>query len=78
MQEKEDYVLKLLEDAGLVTRSQIEAATSRLNGTASTLDLLVKDGVVSEIDVSRSRAGQAEMDWMDLSAGVVENIIPVS
>ncbi len=72
MQAKEDYVLKLLEDAGLVTLSQIEAARSRLNGTANAVDLLVKEGVISEVDVSRSLAAQADMDWVDLS----EKIIP--
>ncbi|HEY2614299.1 MAG TPA: ATPase, T2SS/T4P/T4SS family [Chthoniobacterales bacterium] len=71
MQPKEDYVLKLLEDAGLVTRSQIENAKSRLNGATNAVDRLVKDGVISEADVSRSLAAQAQMDWVDLSAKVI-------
>jgi type II secretion system protein E len=71
VQQKEDYVLKLLEDAGLVTHAQIESARSRLNGSSNAVDLLVKDGVVSEADVSRSLAAQAHMDWVDLSAKVI-------
>src|SRR5256886_17470142 len=72
MQAKEDYVLKLLEDAGLVTRSQIENARSRLNGSSgNAVDLLIKDGIVSDTDVSRSLAAQAHMDWVDLSAKVI-------
>ena len=71
MHPKEDYILKLLEDAGLVTRSQIENAKSRLNGTGNAVDLLVNDGVVSEADVSRSLAAQAHMDWIDLSTKVI-------
>ncbi len=71
MQPKEDYVLKLLEDAGLVTRAQIEGAKSKRNGTASAVDVLVKDGVVSETDVSRSLANQAHMDWVDLSTKLI-------
>jgi type II secretion system protein E len=71
VQQKEEYVLKLLEDAGLVTRSQIDSAKSRLNGTNNAVDLLIKDGVVSETDVSRSLAAQAHMDWVDLSAKVI-------
>ncbi len=67
MQPKEDYVLKLLEDAGLVTRSQIERAKSRLNGAAHLVEVLIKDGVVSDADVSRTLAAQAHMDWVDLS-----------
>ena len=71
MQQKEDYVLKLLEDAGLVTRSQIEKARARLNGSGNVVDLLIKDGIVSDTDVSRSLAAQAHMDWVDLSAKVI-------
>jgi type II secretion system protein E len=72
VQAKEDYVLKLLEDAGLVTRSQIENAKSRLNGNSGTaVELLIKDGVVSDVDVSRSLAAQAQMDWIDLSNKVI-------
>lgn len=71
MQHKEEYVLKLLEDAGLVTRSQIESAKSRLNGTNNAVELLIKDGVLSETDVSRSLAAQAHMDWVDLSTKVI-------
>ena len=71
VQAKEDYVLKLLEDAGLVSHSQIENAKSRLNGGGDALDLLIKEGVVSETDVSRSLAAQAHMDWVDLSAKVI-------
>jgi type IV pilus assembly protein PilB len=71
VQEKEDYVLKFLEDAGRLTLSQIEAAKSRLNGTANTIDLLVEEGVISEIDVSRSLASQADMAWVDLSKEII-------
>ena len=71
MQAKEDYVLKLLEDAGLVSRSQIEDARSRLNGSGNAVDLLIKEGAVSETDVSRSLAAQAHMDWVDLSTKVI-------
>jgi type IV pilus assembly protein PilB len=72
VQEKEDYVLKLLEDAGLVTRSQVEKAKARLNGSSgNAVDLLIKDGIVSDADVSRTLAAQAHMDWIDLSAKVI-------
>ncbi len=71
MQTKEDYVLNFLEDAGLVTRAQIEAAKSQPNGAANAVDLLVKEGVVSEADVSRSLAAHAHMDWVDLSTKTI-------
>src|SRR5207237_7378369 len=54
-----------------VTRPQIESARSRLNGANNVVDVLVKDGVVSESDVSRTLAGQAHMDWIDISSMVI-------
>jgi type II secretion system protein E len=71
VQPKEDYVLRLLEDERLVTRAQIENAKSRLSVGGNTVDLLIKDGIVSDTDVSRSLAAQAHMDWVDLSAEVI-------
>ena len=71
MQHNEDYVLKVLQDVGLVTRKQIDSARSRLNGANNVVDLLIKDGVVSETDVSRSLAAQAHMDWIDISSMVI-------
>ncbi|MGZ5537413.1 MAG: GspE/PulE family protein [Chthoniobacterales bacterium] len=71
VQPNEDYVLKVLEDVGLVTNSQIKNARSRLNGAPSVVDVLVREGVVSETDISRTLATQAHMDWIDLSAKAI-------
>jgi type II secretion system protein E len=71
VQPTEDYVLRLLKDERLVTRSQIENAKSRLNVGGNVVDLLIKDGIVSDTDVSRSLATHAHMDWVDLSARVI-------
>ncbi len=71
MQRNEDYVLSVLEDAGLITDSQIADARSRLNGSTSVVDVLVHNGSVAEVDVSRTLAAQAHMDWVDLSARVI-------
>ena len=51
VQHNEDYVLKVLQDVGLVSRKQIDGARARLNGAPSVVDLLVKDGVVSTFDL---------------------------
>jgi type IV pilus assembly protein PilB len=71
VQQNEDYVLRVLQDVGLVTRPQIEKARARLNGAPSVVDILVKDGIVSDTDVSRAIAAQAHMDWIDISAMVI-------
>src|SRR6266446_8319646 len=66
-QPNDEYVLDLLRDAGLVTRQQIEAAKSELNGSSGVVDALVRQGAVSADDVSRSLAAQTQMDWIDLA-----------
>jgi type II secretion system protein E len=71
VQQNEDYVLKVLQDVGLVSRKQIDAARKRLNGQNTVVDFLIKDGVVCESDISRSLAAQARMDWIDLSAMII-------
>jgi type II secretion system protein E len=71
VQQNEFYVLKALQDAGLVSGKQVDAVRARLDGQNSVVDLLIKDGVVNESDVSRSLAAQAHMDWVDLSAMVI-------
>ena len=68
MPQSEDYVLGILEEGGLVTRLQIDGARSRLNGAAGVVDVLIKDGIVSDSDVSRTLAAQAHMDWIDISS----------
>jgi type IV pilus assembly protein PilB len=71
VQQNEDYVIRVLQDVGLVTRPQIDKARARLNGADSIVDVLIKDGVISDTDVSRTLAAQAHMDWIDLSSVVI-------
>jgi len=71
VQQNEDYVLRVLSDVGLVTRQHIDSARSRLNGEPGVIDVLVNDGIVSEVDVSRTLAAQAHMDWIDISTMLI-------
>jgi len=71
VQANDDYVLKVLEEIGLVSRKQIAQARAKLNGAPSVVDVLVRDGIVSADDISRSLAAQAQMHWIDLSAVVI-------
>ena len=67
----DEYVLRVLEDVGLVTHAQIESARARLNGSTDVVAVLTRDGVISATDVSRALAAQAHMDWIDLSARTI-------
>ena len=71
VQQNEDYVIRVLQDVGLVTRPQVEKARARLNGAESVVEVLIKEGVISGTDVSRTLAAQAHMDWIDLSSVVI-------
>ncbi|MEY2492394.1 MAG: type pilus assembly protein PilB [Verrucomicrobiota bacterium] len=71
MQANQDYVLRLLEERGVLSGAQIESARTRLNGDGPIVDILVRDGVVSADDVSRSLAAQSQMQWIDLAAIVI-------
>jgi len=71
VQQSDEYVLRALQDVGLVTRRQIESAQARLNGAAGVVDVLIRDGIVSDADVSRTLAAQAHMDWIDISSMVI-------
>src|SRR4029453_3934499 len=71
VQQSEDYLLRNLQEVGLVTGGQIDSARSRLNGAASVIDFLINDGIVSDADVSRTLAAQGHMDWIDISSMVI-------
>ena len=71
VQQNKDYVLRVLQEVGLVTSSQVESASARLNGADNVIDRLIKDGIVSDADVSRTLAAQAHMDWIDISSMVI-------
>jgi len=76
VQNNEDYVLRVLQEVGLITRSQIEKARAQLNGARTNIvDLLIKDGIVSDTDVSRALAAQAQMDWIDIASIVIPPLV---
>ena len=74
MQYKEDYVLGVLQEGGLLTRKQIEGARSRLNGEPGVLDVLIDDGSLSEVDVSRTLAQLRPWSLMVVMANTDEYI----
>ena len=71
VQHNEDYVLRVLQDVGLVTRPQIDEAKAHLNGANNIVDVLIRDGIITESDVSRTLAAQAHMDWIDVSSMLI-------
>jgi len=65
----EDYILEVLQDVGLITRQQIEAA--RINNPESPLQALKESGVLTEEDVARTLAAQNGLEFIDLSDVII-------
>ena len=67
MASNEDYILEILQETGLVTKSQLERARNDRQGTESLGDTLVRQGVLTQEDQMRALAAHAAMDFVDLS-----------
>jgi len=71
----EDYIVEILMDVGLVTRSQVDYARANMK-SSGVVATLVHDGFLTQDDVTRTLAAQNGMEFMDLSQIVVPpNII---
>ena len=66
MSSNEDYILEILQESSLVTKSQIERARGERRGNESVVEALVREGILSQEDVVRALATHAAMDFVDL------------
>jgi len=62
----DDYVVEVLQEAGLVTRNQIEDAKSDPN-SFSVVDTMISRGLLTQEDVARTLAAQNGLEYLDLS-----------
>lgn len=67
MLQDDDYVVQILQDVGLVTRNQLEAARGAVENGGSMIEYLVDQQIVSEEDITRTLAAQSSMEFYDLS-----------
>jgi general secretion pathway protein E/type IV pilus assembly protein PilB len=65
--QNEEYILDILLETALVTRSQVERARNERQADESVVQVLIRQGIVSEEDVSRCLASHASMDFIDLN-----------
>jgi type II secretion system protein E len=66
MPANDDYVIEILKDVGLVTQEQVQELSGRTGGL-HLVENLVKEGVVSAEDITRTLASQNGMDYIDLA-----------
>lgn len=65
MIQNEEYILETLQDAGMLTRSQIDEA--RATATGPILDALIAKDIISQEDVAKTLAAQSGLDFVDIS-----------
>ncbi len=62
----DDYVVDVLQEVGLLTRSQIDEVREQ-SPSGSVIEALVKGGLVSQEDIARTLAAQSGMEYADLT-----------
>jgi type IV pilus assembly protein PilB len=66
--QNDDYILEILLDTSLITKSQLERARNDRKGDDTVIGMLIDQGALTQEDVTRALAGHAAMDFVDLSA----------
>jgi hypothetical protein len=62
----DDYIVEILENVGLIDRSQAEAALSSAQAEEqAVIDILVRDGVADKLDILKALANQFGMEIID-------------
>ena len=73
MTSNDEYVLRLLRDAGYVTEEQLSVASQTVReGNETTLDVLVASGAVSEDDVLGTIADQFGIKYVSIDPGAID------
>ena len=76
MAQNDDYILDILLETALITKSQLTRAKADRKGDDSVIEVLSHQGAVTDEDVSRSLASHAAMDFVDLTQiTVAEDVI---
>jgi type IV pilus assembly protein PilB len=72
----DDYILEILQDTGLITRSQLEHARNEQQNGESVSETLIRQGVVTAEDQMRALAAHAAMEFVDLNhLAIPEDVI---
>jgi type II secretion system protein E len=67
----EDYIIEILIENGIVTKSQMDEARSNAKAGKGVVDVLVEQGLITQEDVARAVASNAAMDFVSLDGVVV-------
>jgi type IV pilus assembly protein PilB len=65
--QNDDYILEILLETGLISKSQVERAQEEKGERETATEALMRLGIASQEDVSRALASHAAMDFVDLT-----------
>jgi type IV pilus assembly protein PilB len=68
----DDYILEILQETGLVNRTNIDTARGDRQGDESVIDTLIRHEVLTQEDEMRALAAHAAMEFVDLGQITVE------
>lgn len=72
MPASDDYIVEILRDVGLVNHEQVEAARASAGDTGdSVADTLVKQGILSQLQLTQALATHAGMETVSLRANTI-------
>ena len=67
MAQNEEYICEILLESSLITPSQLERAREEMTGGETLTDTLIKNGTLTQEDITRALAAHSAMDFVDLS-----------
>ncbi|MEA3208123.1 MAG: type pilus assembly protein PilB [Chthoniobacter sp.] len=67
MAQNDDYIIEILLETALITKSQLQRAKAERKGEETVVEVLIRQGILTEEDVSRALASHAAMDFVDLT-----------
>jgi type IV pilus assembly protein PilB len=65
--QNEDYILEILLETSLISKSQLESAKSEKQRDETVIESLIRKGFITQEDITRSLAAHASMDFVDLT-----------
>ncbi len=68
MAQNDEYILEILLETSLITKSQLERARAEVEPEETPIEALIRLAIVSQEDVTRALAAHAAMDYVDLGA----------
>lgn len=71
MAQNEEYILEILLETSLISRSQLDAARAARKPPETVIETLIGQGLVTQEDISRALAGHASMEFADISGYLV-------